>query len=204
LKGSEKCILQGRKGVTSLSKVDSLDWDQSSESIHSALSPPAKKSILYEEIPAINWNTEEWTLYDKFKYNIRAEAEPILKECEIDYDQYEKWLVKLPEVAVIQPAFYPEGLDNYSLVDFLFRSQYEEQLATVLGMLPSTSVFFCVDDYLFARLSVLKENDLISLISELKEKGYFTEYHHSTAVLTSGGSNGQKAKQEDKKLFQDI
>jgi hypothetical protein len=206
LKGSEKCILQGRKGVTSLSKVASLDWDQSLESIHSVLSPPPKKSILYEEIPAINWTTEEWTLYNKFKHNIRVEAEPILKEYEINHDQYQKWISRLPEVAVIQPAFYPAGLDNYSLVDFLFRSQYEEQLATVLGMLPSTSVFFCVDGYLFARLSVPseREKNLTSLISELKEKGYFTEYHHSTAVLASGGFNGQEAKQKDKKLFQNI
>jgi hypothetical protein len=205
-KESEKCILQGKKGVTSLSKVACLDWDQSLESINSVLSPPPKKSVLYEEVPAINWNTQEWTLYDKFKHNVRAEAEPILKECEISYDQYQKWLTRLPEVAVIQPAFYPAGLDNYSFHDFLFRSQYREQLVTVLGMLPSTSVFFCVDKYLLARLSVPseRENDLISLISELKEKGYFTEYHHSTAVLASGRFNGQEAKQEDKKLLQNI
>jgi DNA-binding Lrp family transcriptional regulator len=206
LKGSEKCILQGRKGVTSLSKVTCLDWDQSLESISSVLSPPPKKSMLYEEIPVINWTTKEWTLYEKFKHNVRAEAEPILKECEISYDQYQKWLAELPEVAVIQPAFYPEGLDNYSLIDFLFRSQYEEQLTTVLGMLPSTSVFFCVGDYLFARLSVpnKREKNLISLISKLKEKGYFTEYHQSTAVLTSGDSNGQKARQKTKRLLQNL
>jgi DNA-binding Lrp family transcriptional regulator len=190
LGGSEKCILQGRKGVTSLSKVTSLDWDQSLENIYS-VSPPAKKSILYEEIPAINWNTEEWTLYDKFKYNVRVEAEPILKECKISYDQYQKWLAKLPEVAVIQPAFYPAGLDNYSLIDFLFKSEYQEQLSTILEMLPSTSLFFSAGDYLFARLFVPsgRENDLALLVSELKEKRYFTEYRQSTAVLTSGGFN---------------
>jgi hypothetical protein len=203
LKGSGKCILQGKKGVTSLSKVTCLDWDQSLESINSVLSPPPKKSVLYEEIPAINWTTKEWTLYDKFKHNVRTEAGPILKECEVSYDRYQKWLSQLPEVALIQPAFYPAGLDNYSLVDFLFRSQYDEQLATVLGMLPSTSLFFSVDDYLFARLSVpiKREKNLISLISELKERGYFTEYHLSTAVLTSGDSNGQEARQKTKRLL---
>jgi DNA-binding Lrp family transcriptional regulator len=202
LKGSEKCILQGRKGVTSLSKVTYVDWDQSLESISSVLSPPPKKSILYEEIPAINWTAKEWTLYDKFKHNIRVEAEPILKECEISYQQYQTWISRLPEVALIQPAFYPAGLKSYSFYDFLFKSGYRRELATVLGMLPSTSVFFCVGDYLFARLSVpsKRENDLISLISELKDKGYFTGYHLSTAVLTSGGSNGQKTEQEERLL----
>jgi hypothetical protein len=202
LKGSEKCILQGKKGVTSLSKVDSLDWDQSLESISSVLSPPPKKFILYEEIPAITWTTKEWTLYDKFKHNVRVQAVPILRTCKINHQQYQKWLSQLPEVAVIQPAFYPAGLDNYSLVDFLFRSQYEEQLATVLGMLPSTSLFFCVGNHLFARLSVpsKREEDLALLITELKDKGYFTEYHQSTAVLTSGGSNGQNTEQKERLL----
>jgi hypothetical protein len=192
LKGSEKCIHQGRKGVTSLSKVNSLDWDQSLENIHSVMSPHDEKSVLYEEILAIHWNTMEWTLYDKFKYNVRAKAESILKECSIGYDQYQKWLTKLSEVAVIQPAFYPAGLGNYSFCDFLFKSQYQKQLATVLGMLPSTSLFFSAGDYLFARLSVPKKNDLISLILKLKDKGYFTDFHHSRTVLTSGDSSGQK------------
>jgi hypothetical protein len=188
---SEKCIHQGRKGVTSLSKVANVDWGQSLESIHSALSSPTKKSILYEEIPAINWNTREWTLYDKFKYNVRAEAEPILKDCEISYQQYQTWLTQLSEVAVIQPAFYPQELDNYSLIDFLFQSQYQKQLATIFGMLPSTSLFFSAGDRLFVRVFVPNKNDLASLILELETKGYFTEVYHSKAVLASGGFDEQ-------------
>jgi hypothetical protein len=92
------------------------------------------------------------------------------------------------------------------LIDFLFKSEYQEQLSTILGMLPSTSLFFSAGDHLFVRLSVPseREKDLAPLISELKEKGYFSEYHQSTAVLTSGGFNGHKPKQEKKKLFQDI
>jgi hypothetical protein len=191
LKGSEKCIHQGRKGVTSLSKVTSLDWDQSLEKIHSKIAPPTKESTLHEEIPGINWNTEEWILYEKFKYNIRAEAEPILEECGINYQQYQKWPAKLPEVAVIQPAFYPAGLDDYSLCDFLFRSEYQKQLATIFGMLPSTSLYFSAGDHLFARVFVQKKNDLASLILELETKGYFTDVYHSTAVLASGGFNEQ-------------
>jgi hypothetical protein len=40
---------------------------------------------LYEEIPAILWKKKEWTLYHKFKYTIRTQAMPILKECRICY-----------------------------------------------------------------------------------------------------------------------
>jgi hypothetical protein len=191
LEGSEKCVHHGRKGVTSLSKVTSLDWDQSLENIHSKIAPPTKESMLYEEIPAINWNTKEWTLYDKLKYNVRAETEPILKECEISYQQYQKWLAKLPEVAVIQPAFYPARLDDYSLSDFLFRSQYQKQLVTILGMLPSTSLYFSAGDHLFVRVFVPDRNNLTSLVLELETKGYFTDVYHSTAVLASGGFNEQ-------------
>jgi hypothetical protein len=191
LKGYEKCIHHNRKGVTSLSKVTYLDWNQSLENIYSKIASPTRKSTLYEEIPAINWNTEEWTLYDKFKHNVRAETEPILKECEINYQQYQKWLVKLSEVALIQPAFYPAGLDNYSLCDFLFKSEYQKQLTTIFGMLPSTSLYFSAGDHLFVRVFVPNRNDLASLISELETKGYFTEVYHSAAVLASGGFNEQ-------------
>jgi hypothetical protein len=191
LEGSEKCVHHGRKGVTSLSKVTSLDWDQSLENIHSKIALPTKESVLYEEIPAINWNTEEWILYDNFKYNVRADAESILQDCEISYEQYQKWLAKLPEIAVIQPAFYPAGLDDYLPCDFLFKSQYQKQLATILGMLPSASLYFSAVDHLFARVFVPNKNDLTSLISELEAKGYFTDVYHSRAVLASGGFNEQ-------------
>lgn len=87
LEDSEKCIHHSIKSVTSLSKVTSLTWDQSIKKIQRA-SPPKEKTTLYKEIPLNSWNKQEWTLYDKFKYNTRN-ALPTAKQCKI-YELIEK------------------------------------------------------------------------------------------------------------------
>ncbi|MBU7046179.1 MAG: hypothetical protein HXS54_07040, partial [Theionarchaea archaeon] len=72
--------------------------------------------------------------------------------------------------------------------DFLFRTEYQKQLADILGMLPSTSLFFSVGPYLMARLSLLSKNEkdeLFSFIYSLGEEGYFTDFHQASVVSTS-------------------
>lgn len=193
LKGFRQCILQGIKGVTHLSKVTSLDWDASMEEMYSAVSPPTKKSILYEEIPPLTWKKEEWILYHEFKYNMKTHAMSILKEAGIRYDRYRRWISQLPDVAHIQTAFYPHGLDQYIMIDFLFKSEYQKQLKDILGMLPSTSIFFSVGTYLLARLSLLnkkEKDDLFSLILQLGELGFFTDLY--VAIVISTANKGVK------------
>ena len=190
LKGFRHCIYQGTKGVTHLSRVTSLDWDNSMKKMWSALSPPREKSTLYEEIPFIPWKREEWALYYRFRHNIRAQVMPILKECRVRFERYQKWVTELPHVANIHAAFYPHGLDNYFILDFLFQSEYHKQLADILGMLPSTSIFFSTGEYLLARVSLLnkkEKDDLFSLIFQLEAEGYFTQCYQTMVVSTSGG-----------------
>ncbi|MBU7009911.1 MAG: hypothetical protein HXS46_04430 [Theionarchaea archaeon] len=187
LKGFRRCILQGVRGVTHLSKVTTLDWDTAVKRMYKALSPPTATSFLYEEASPLTWEKEEWALYHKFKYNIRIQAMPVLKECNIRYERYQKWGLKLLEAALIQPAFYPAGLPQYFMFDFLFESEYQEQLADILGMLPSTAFFFSVGRYLLARLSLLnkrEKDDLFSLIFRMRKEGYFTDFYQTMAIST--------------------
>ncbi len=186
LEGFRHCILQGIKGVTWLSKVETLDWNISLEKMYSTLSSPKKKSVLYEEIPPLSWGEKEWILYQKFKDNVRGQAMPVLKEFGIRYERYQKWVLQLPDVAHIQPAFYPQGADQYFMLDFLFKSEYQKQLVDILGMLPSTSLFFSVDKYVWARLALLnkkQKDDLFSLIYRLGEEGFFTSSHQVLVVF---------------------
>jgi len=114
----------------------------------------------------------------------------VLKASKIRFEQYQKWLSELPQFVNIQPAFYPYGLDSYFVIDFLFQSCYHKELTQILGMLPSTSVFFSVDEYLLARLTFLsktQENELLSLIFHLGEKGYYRTFHSAAVVSTGSG-----------------
>ncbi|MBU7028080.1 MAG: winged helix-turn-helix domain-containing protein [Theionarchaea archaeon] len=186
LKGFKECIHQGVKSVTYLPKVTTLDWDKSLKKIQQMISTPKEKTTFYEEIPINQWNNQEWILYNEFKDNTRVQAFPILKKYKIRYETVEKWISEIPQYASIHTGFYPQGASNYFASDFLFQSDFHSQLTNVLGSLPSTSVFFSVGQYLLARLCVLtksEENDLISLIYQLKEKGYFSQFRYARALF---------------------
>ncbi|MGC1120150.1 MAG: winged helix-turn-helix domain-containing protein [Candidatus Methanofastidiosia archaeon] len=188
LKGFQKSVLQGAKGVTHLSKVGSLNWDSSMAKIYNMLSFPEEKTTLYEEIPENFWEEPEWALFNYFKNDIRKQAMPVLKEFNIRFERYQEWVSRLQEVAVVQAAFYPEGLDAYIIFDLVFKSDYHRQLADVLGKLPSTSVLFSVGSYLLVRLFLLnkkEKDDVFSLLFRLGELNFFTDFYHAVVVATS-------------------
>ena len=158
--------------------------------MRNAVSSPKEKSTLYEEIPHIPWNEEEWLLFKKFKNNTRAKPSPILKECRIKLKHYRTWMTGLPEFARMETAFFPHGCKKYIFYDFLFESDYHKELVRILGMLPSMCAFFSVGNYLFARLSVMnreQEYDLFSFIYSLKEKGFYSTLNFALALFASGG-----------------
>jgi len=195
LKGFNQCIYQGAKSVTCLSKATSIDWDHSIKRMYTVISPPNQKSTLYKEIPHIPWNSKEWILYHKLRHNTRSQVMPVLRKSKIRFEQYQKWLSELKRFAYIQPAFYPCGLDNYFILDFLFQSCYHKELTHILGMLPSTSVFFSAGEYLLARVSLLtkiQENELLSLIFHLGENGYYKTFHSARVVSTSEAATSRK------------
>ncbi|KYK31265.1 MAG: hypothetical protein AYK19_17135 [Theionarchaea archaeon DG-70-1] len=186
LKGFQTCIYQGTKSVTYLSKATMLGWDESLKKIQQMISTPKEKTTIYEEIPINPWNNQEWILYNEFKDNTRVQTFPILRKYKIRYETVEKWISELPQYTNIHAGFYPQGVKNYFASDFLFQSDYHKQLTDILGLLPSTSVFFSVDHYLLARLFVLtkkEENDLFMLLNQLKEKSYFTDLCYARALF---------------------
>jgi len=188
LEGYQECILQEIKGVTHLSKVTTLNWEESMKKMRSMLHPPEEKSFLYEEMPPILWEDWEWALYHRFKHNARIPTAPLLKELEISRKQYNKWFSSLFDVASVQAAFYPLGVTKYLAVDFLFKSDYQRQVADVLGLLPSTSLYFSAGDYLLARLFVpngKKMRNLLIFIYDMKKKGFFIDFCSSTVISAS-------------------
>ena len=169
LEGYEKCILHGIKGTTFLSRVITLDWNESMERMNSMLNTPQEKSSLYEEIPVIPWRDWEWDLYHRFKDDARILRAPISHELGISSEQWRRWLSSLFDVAHIQTAFYPLRADNSCTPGFLFKSEYQEEVVTILGMLPATSTFFSVGEYLLARLFVTSAEEMNGLMCFMQE-----------------------------------
>jgi len=188
LNGFDKCIFQGIKGKTILSEVVTLSWDESLRTIKDSLFQPEQKTTLYEETLENPWEEWEWKLYYEFKDNIRKSASPIYGNCGIRHWRYAKWWSTIHEFCSMYPAFYPYGMDSYFGFDFLFDSEYHEQLAGILGLLPATCEFFSVGRYLYARLFILninEKNSLFDLIFQLKHKGFFTDFYQAMLISTA-------------------
>jgi hypothetical protein len=177
LPGFKECILEGRKIATHASKVVVQDFEDFLKRIDAlklgeeAYEP---EKTLYEEIPLNTWDTEEWTLYRTFRENIRMDATQKLKECSVSHAKYKTWISSLDQFALIQPCFYPEGLENYYLVDFLFESLHHRQIKDILGLLPSTTLFFSVNDSIFVRLFFLNKKEESSVLALLDELNYMS------------------------------
>ena len=186
--GYKRIVHHGIKGVTQLSKVTSLDWDYSMKKIQNTVSTPEKKSTLYEEIPIIPWDEKGWIFYHYFKSNVRKNVMPVLRDHKIRFCRYKEWVLQLPDFAVIKPAFYPHTFPTYCVFDFLIESAYHHQLTTILGFLPSTSIFFSAGTHVTTRLLVQdrkEANDLFNLLEELKKLGYCSQYQYALSLPVS-------------------
>ncbi|MBU7045887.1 MAG: hypothetical protein HXS54_05570 [Theionarchaea archaeon] len=174
LPGFKECIFEGRKSATYASKVIVQNFEESLKRIDACRLKELYESetTLFEEIPSNSWDTEEWTLYRTFRNNIRVETIQYLKGCSISLTKYKTWLSSLDQFTLIQPAFYPHGLEKYHLVDVLFESQYHRQIKDILGLLPSTTLFFSVDNYVYVRLFFLSKREETSIFALINEMNY--------------------------------
>ncbi len=176
-----ECILVGVKSATYASKVVVVDFEESVNRIRDAITCEEKmkkeKTTLYEEIPVNPWDEEEWRLYYAFKKNARCNIAAKLKECSVSPTKYRNWISRLDQFVLIQPAFYPEGLTHYGAVDIIFNSHYHQQIADILGLLPSTSLYFSFGEYLFARLFLLNRDEIDEVFTLInKMESYYSDY----------------------------
>ena len=175
LPGFKECIFEGRKSATHASKVVVQDSEESLKRIDAYKSGEEAHELektLYEEIPSNTWDTEEWTLYRTFRDNIRVDTSQKLKECSISLKKYKTWISTLDQFSLIQSAFYPDGLENYHSVDFLFQSLYHQQIKDILGLFPSTTLSFSVNDSIFVRLFFLSRKEEASVLTLIDEMNY--------------------------------
>jgi hypothetical protein len=187
MEGVRECVYQGKKGGTFISKCVHVDWENSMKDIFSRMGAPGEETVFYEEVPSLTWGEKEWMLYHAFRLNARRDSVLVLRALDIDREIYEKWVSTLPEVAYVQPTFYPSGSDVYGALDFLLKSDYQKQIITILGLLPCSGVFFSTGDAVWARLPVRERKDIRNVdiaMSYLEKCGYITDVAMSLAMST--------------------
>jgi hypothetical protein len=174
ISGFKDCVYQGEKGVTFLSQVTGFNWRERIRGVQKKKLLSNKKTSVYEKISVIPWGKQKWELFERFKLNVRLNSK--INEGDIP-EKHREWISQLSAYARVQPAFYPEGLPQYSIYDYLFCSQYQRQITQFLSVLPTTAVFFSTGEYLLARLFVKHRYtcDVLGIVAHLKHLGCFTE-----------------------------
>ncbi|MBU6998234.1 MAG: hypothetical protein HXS44_06880 [Theionarchaea archaeon] len=186
--GKADCIHSGEKGGTTISRVTHLDWDHSLKDMFSVIGVPDTESISYEEGPPLNWSEKEWLLYHAFRLNARQTPDPVLTKLEIDVKTYQNWLSTLSTAAHVQPAFNSHGFSNCGMFDFLLKSQYQEQIITILGLFPCSCAFFSADNFLLVRFFLTwpgEAKKVDTLLWYLEKYGYCTSWLNSFILSTS-------------------
>jgi DNA-binding Lrp family transcriptional regulator len=183
ISGFKKCVYQGEKGVTFLSQVTGVNWQERILRVRKKKFLSNKKTSVYETIPEIPWGETEWELFERFKLNVSINTGEIKEDIP---EKYTEWISQLSAYARVQPAFYPEGLSQYCIYDYLFCSQYQRQITQFLSALPTTAVFFSTGEYLLARLFVNHRYvcDVLGIVAHLKHLGCFTEVYRCHSLFS--------------------
>ncbi len=96
----------------------------------------------------VKWDDTDETLYRYFKYNLRKEVGPIVKEKHIPRSTVYNWLKTLDKRCTIRTSYYPEGLQEYDTYFYIFDTEYEDFIVELFSELPASPSFFKVADSL--------------------------------------------------------
>lgn len=141
----------------------------------------------------IEWDSEDETLYQEFKYNVRKPLTPIMKNNLISGQKIYEFLQRLPECCTVFTKYFPETISAYDPYLFMFETDYEDFIVDLFSELPTSSMFFKVADKLFLSVHMKKDSirkvgldmaDIAQLwipllVGDLKNKGILTKEAHA-------------------------
>ena len=139
------------------------------------------------------WHKIDEFLYSKLKYNFKKPLFPIIGEYNLYSRDVERWLEKVFKYCDIFTYYYPESASFYESILYMVETDYEDFLIDIFSELPTSSLFFKIEDRLFMHLHIdkrfIRNNDsTISdisglhvplIIRDLKKKGIIKSYNRA-------------------------
>lgn len=104
----------------------------------------------------VEWDSEFEQLYRYFKYDLRRALTPVMKEHLITTGKIYKYLETLNECCTVYTRWFPEGASAYDPYLFMFKTDYEDFVIDLFSELPTSPIFFKVQDMLFMYTQVEK------------------------------------------------
>ena len=189
LVGFEAMVKQGVRGRSYTPKVECVTWEESFRRAYDRMTTFTPIKTEYKDrllTTPLNWGEDEWTLYRAFKYNVRKKVTPTLRRVKVRYETYTKWIEDLEDHCSFHVGFYPGGYRNYMTYCFLFSSDHEDSLKSILSLFPTTPFVLEMGNQLMVFINMISSEitrNLFCTIYDLKRKEMIKGFKQAVAVF---------------------
>ena len=163
-------ILEGHRSDYQTSFASNNTWDTALKIMEAKIGSFNSRFCRHLQLPrthlrrTINWSTKDEFLFRYFKYKLRRNLKPVMKDHRISAEKVYDFLNNLPNTCTIHTSYYPDSLPIYDSYLFMFNTNYEDFIINLFSELPSSVSFFKIDDELFASMhipwQVVRKSDL--------------------------------------------
>jgi len=148
LAGFETMVNQGIRYCSFTPKPEYQTWDESFKKVYEQVEqftpvPEYRKRLL----TFLDWGPDEWTLFYRFNV-MRKVITPALREINVKYEVYTKWMKTLDNYCTVHTGFYPEGYQNYLCYCLFVSTDYEHSVTSLFSQFPATPFIMELDTQL--------------------------------------------------------
>ena len=139
--------------------------------------------------PPLEWEEDQWKLYDAFKVNVRKKVTPLLRNIKVKYETYVEWMETLHNHCTIHTEFYPKGCNKYLCYCLLLSSDYNQSVISLFSLFYTTPIIMEVGDHLLVFLKVVSSDvtmGMICTVIDMKAVEMIKEFS-SAAVASEPG-----------------
>ena len=185
--GFETIVHRGIKGFSYTPKVVNTTWREGFETANTLIGDftPGHRDPCNPP-HFLPWGKDEWTLFSAFKDDLRKKVIPTLKDINIRYDIYTKWLKTVKTNCTILTRYYPQGYLEYMSHLVLVSSDYRAAVTEVLESFPAPSVITETDDSLlvsFNTPSPAITRNLFCTLYDMKVKTMIKKFKKAVALF---------------------
>jgi DNA-binding Lrp family transcriptional regulator len=183
--GFQDLMLVEQKYTAITPKTEFTAWDAAFSKAYEVMSARSPGNLEREVAPALDWDKDQWKMYDAFSPNMREIAAPTLRESGIRYESYQAWKEELETHCSIHTEFYPESYDQYNHHCFLVKSSCECQVIDVVSCLPATCRVVEMENHVLifiGTVSVAALKRLIILMIDMQTLGLLDDLRYASVL----------------------
>ncbi len=159
----EEVILEGFRSDYHVAYARNCSWEEAVRTIIKKLEAFNSHDYTPTRIIQTHWNDSLlWDEQDEllsraFMYNVRKKIAPVTKEHHIPARRVHRFLEKIPEYCTVFTRYFPKTAPFYTTFLYMVETDYEDFVIDLFSELPTSSIFFKVQDKLLMLIDADKE-----------------------------------------------